>query len=487
MSRSSLQPVLFSRRFNIPTSELDRLGVFDPTLNADTLLFPDPLLLERSEHAEMRAAKVTFDQYFEQVMKLLHGIRQDEDRVWKAAFKHLSFPEIKGTCLGYGSSISGSGTGPTMTTKLINSGREVIRMGIDDPDLFMAIGLFEEDFGPDLIGDMFTNIGFAEIAKFNQRIIDELDIPHKEFDIKLANGKRYKVKFAENLVIDKPDIPIILMPKDILRDLPIATCWSEVQSVAADNEEFRDSLNTSVANLWSKKTLESKGALKRWAMSSAQAFGSLLDMLHGHDGKPYDFIGDRNGELIWRSIGERIFQDYPFSISKPPIYNDESVIQVVEDILGQFIHLVEQRDLWREFYTDASYSQPRFEKSSQRLFYATALSYCKANNLDITPEADTGCGPVDFKFSQGIDRRILLEIKLSTNNHVVRGFEKQLKIYNNAEQPISSYYVVMDVGNLNQKWSDLQALQKSQIVAKGSAPNLILVNALPRVSASKAK
>ncbi len=135
-----------------PWRSLIGLGVFDPTLNADTLLFPDPLLLERSQHAEMRAAKVTFDQYFERVMKLLHGIQEDKDRVWKAAFKHLSFPEIKGTCLGYGSSISGSGTGPKMTTKLINSGREVIRMGIDDPDLFMAIGLFEEDFGPDLIG-----------------------------------------------------------------------------------------------------------------------------------------------------------------------------------------------------------------------------------------------------------------------------------------------------------------------------------------------
>ena len=255
----------------------------------------------------MRAAKVTFDQYFERVMTLLHGIQEDKDRVWKAAYKHLSFPEIKGTCLGYGSSISGSGTGPKMTTKLINSGREVIRMGIDDPDLFMAIGLFEEDFGPDLIGDMFTNIGFAEIAEFNQRIIDDLGIPNREFDIKLANGKKYKVNFADNLVIGKPDIPIILMPKDILRDLPIATCWAEVQNVAADNEEFRDSLNTSVANLWSKKTLESKESLKRWAMSSAQAFGSLLDMLHGHDGKPYDFIGDPNGELIWRSIGERIF------------------------------------------------------------------------------------------------------------------------------------------------------------------------------------
>ncbi len=88
---------------------------------------------------------------------------------------------------------------------------------------------------------MFTNIGFAEIAEFNQRIIAELGIPHREFDIKLANGKKYNVNFAENLVIDKPDIPIILMPKDILRDLPIATCWAEVQNVAADNEEFGSS------------------------------------------------------------------------------------------------------------------------------------------------------------------------------------------------------------------------------------------------------
>ena len=93
-------PVLFSECFNVPEEKLAELGVFNPTLNVDSLLFPDPLLLDRSGHPEMRAARKTFDAYFEQVMLLLHGIRTPEDKVWRTAFQRLSFPEIPGTCLG---------------------------------------------------------------------------------------------------------------------------------------------------------------------------------------------------------------------------------------------------------------------------------------------------------------------------------------------------------------------------------------------------
>jgi hypothetical protein len=361
VSKSSVRPELFSKRFNIPATELDKLGAFDPALNVDTLLFPDPLLLDRSQHPEMKAARKTFDAYFEKVMALLHGIREENDKVWRTAFKYLSFPEIKGTCLGYGStSISGSGTGPKMTKRLINTGRDVVRMGIDDPDFFMAMGLFEEDFGPDLVGDMFTNIGFGEIAAFNQRIISKLGIPHRQFDIKLANGNRFTANFAENLVCGVDDVPVILIPKDILRDLPIATSWGEVQKVAAENEEFREGLNQSVANLWSKKTLEGKDKLKQWAMSNVQAFGSLLDILHGHDGKPYDFIGDPHGEILWRQIGQEITKRYPLTIEKPAKLDEKALISVVDKILNQFIHLIENRDLWRELYVDSNFSKPRF-------------------------------------------------------------------------------------------------------------------------------
>jgi hypothetical protein len=65
---------------------------------------------------------------------------------------------------------------------------------------------------------------------------------------------------------------------------------------------------------------------------------------------------------------------------------------------------------------------PRPEKAAQRLFFAIAYAYCKANNLDVTPEADTGNGPVDFKVSLGFTGRVLVEIKLSTNTKLVRGY-----------------------------------------------------------------
>jgi len=198
----------------------------------------------------------------------------------------------------------------------MQTGFEIASLGIDDPDLFMAMGLFEEDFGPDLIGDMFTNIAFGNILEFNKRIYAKLGVPTQKFDIKLKNGLSYVGTCALNPAVTKEATPVLLMPSDILRDLPVALDWSGVQEVSTSNKEFRDSLNESVSSLWSKKTLESKEKLKAWALSSPNAFGDLLDLLHGMDGKPYDFAGDRLGEIVWRSLSEKILEKYPFAIEK---------------------------------------------------------------------------------------------------------------------------------------------------------------------------
>lgn len=311
-------PLLFTEAFGVDEEKLAKLGVFNPTLNVDSLLFPDPLLLDRSAHPEMRAARKTFDAYFEQVMVLLHGIRAPKDKVWRTAFQRLWFPEIAGTCLGYGAgSISGSGSGPDMALRLLETGQDIVRMGIDDPDFFMAMGLFEKDFGPDLIGDMMTNVALGELITFNDRVLKSLGLETHHFEFKLRNGKTFAGQLARNPTVSGKDAPLILMPLDILRALPIATDWREVQQVASDNEGFRSSLNDSVAQLWSKRTLESKDQLKAWALSNHDAFGSLLDMLHGHNGKPYDFIGDPHGELIWRDVGKRVAATNPFRIEKP--------------------------------------------------------------------------------------------------------------------------------------------------------------------------
>jgi hypothetical protein len=468
-------PILFSSRFKIDQAELSKAGVFDPTLNVDSLLFPDPLLLERSDHLEMRQARKSFDAYFEKIMSLLHGIREENDKVWRTAFRLLSFPEVKGTCLGYGAnSISGSGSGPEMTRRLIETGRDVVRMGIDDPDLFMAMGLFEEKFGPDLIGDMLTNIALGELIAFNTRIIGRFGLPTQNFDIRLKNGKRYTADLVRNPTTNK-DVPLILMPKDILRALPIATDWREVQQAAEENAEFRQNLNESIAEVWSKKSLESKEQLKRWALSSAASFGSLLDLLHGYEGKPYDFLSDPHGELIWRSKGNEIAISNPMKIAKPSVYDEIAAVGIVQKIVDQFQFLIEKRDLWRDLWAS---DKPRFEKASQRMFY------CDANGLDITPEAETGRGPVDFKISGGIGKRILVEIKLSTNTKLIHGYEKQLIAYQDAEQAIISFYVVINLGGLGKKESELRYKQEQLEKVLGRAPKVCVIDGTPKKSAS---
>jgi hypothetical protein len=207
-------------------------------------------------------------------------------------------------------------------------------------------------------------------------------------------------------------------------------------------------------------------------------------MVHGHDGKPYDFAGDKLGELIWRSIGQEIVSRHPFSIKKAAAPSGTELIRITEEIISKFCDLIEKRDLWRELYHEG---KPRLEKSAQRIFYAVAVAYCAANGIDITPEADTGRGPVDFKFSTGFDRRVLVEIKLSTNPNVLKGFTKQLEVYNEAEAPIAGYYLVIDVGHLRSKKKKLDLAAANHKVSGSGLSTVRYVDGLPKLSASKVK
>lgn len=144
-----LKPIRFTEHFGIDGALLDTAGVLNPTLNVDTLLFIDPLLFEASRHEEISAgARSTYQEHFTKVIKLLRGSKETGDVAWRSAQKLLSFPEIKWTCLGYGAgSVSGSGSGDTMTKHLIRTAKQIVDLGVEDPDLFVAMALFESDEG----------------------------------------------------------------------------------------------------------------------------------------------------------------------------------------------------------------------------------------------------------------------------------------------------------------------------------------------------
>jgi hypothetical protein len=224
----------------------------------------------------------------------------------------LSFPEIKGICLGYGSqSVSGSGSGSDMRDQLIITAKQIVNLGVTEPDLFVAMALFEEGFGPDRISDMTTNIILHDLLAFNSRVLQTLSVPCKPTTMTLRNGKKYQASLPVNPFV-KGGAPTILVPNDILRALPIAADWSDVADAAAKNAAFRQTLNDQVARIWEAKSRKSKGDIRRWALSSKDDFETLLEMIHGANPKPYDMVGDPLGEIVWRKLAETIAQREPF-------------------------------------------------------------------------------------------------------------------------------------------------------------------------------
>ncbi|MGP3791723.1 hypothetical protein [Pseudomonas sp. B392_1p] len=471
-------PATISSEFGVDSAVLDKLGVVNVLLNTDTLVFIDPLLLEHSTHEEIRdGAYQSYRARFEKIIKLLAVSKTKDDAPWRSAKRLFRFSEISWTCLGYGTTVKGSGFGKDLVSSTLDTASQIVALGVEDIDLFMALALFEEGIGPDRISDMTTNIILEDLISFSARINQTLNIPTKNF----------KIGTDTHALVINPytDQPLIFVPNDIVRDLPIASDWSDISRVVRENEELRERVNDHVGEIWATMSKKDKQRLKEAALRSKEAFQQVMDMIREVNPTPYNFKSDRNGESFWTELLNRTANDYPYDLSN---YSNrklqpEEVVEIVNKILEQFQDLIENKGLWKELWDENG--KPRKEKASQRLFFAVAHSYCKANNIDLTPEADSGNGPVDFKLSQGFDSKLVVEIKLSTNGSLVHGYEKQLEIYKKADDTDLGIFLIIDIGGIGKKYGEVQRLRNEFIKDHGKASDIWYIDGNQKASASK--
>ena len=470
----------FADVFSIDRKALAKLGVLNPILNVDTKLFIDPLLLDESEHREMNTHAVrSYKTHFRRLVSLLAGSKYQGDLAWRTADRLLTFPEVKGTCLGYGRGIAGSSWGPEVRARVLRAAKEAVDLGISDPDLFMVIALLEDGVGPDLISDMTTNIILPELAAFTHRICKILKVKRQKFI--LRNGIETAVPV--NPIVGNGSLPVILVPLDVLRDLPIATSWDDVGQAAAKNAELRDRVNRLIGAIWEAEVRKRERAtFRKHAYSSRDAFDTMLEVIHDVPKVPYDVREDPEGHLAWIRLRQTIALAHPLPLKlarKPTI---EEVHQVVKLIVEHFRTLVEDKGLWKELWSS---TRPRPEKSAQRIFFAVADAYCAANDLEISPEADAGSGPVDFKVSGSYRSRVLVEVKLSTNKKVIHGYEVQLETYKKAESTVRATYLLIDVGQMGNKYKRITALRAAALKKGEPASEIALVDGKRQESASK--
>lgn len=470
-------PTSFSDCFNLDVTKMNELGLFNPILNVDTPLFIDPVLLKKSKHELIsRNALEQFSKRFEDIILLLSNSVKEDDLAWKSAMKLLPQKEIDGTCLGYGvNSTSGRGMPEKQQRLILRTASEIIKLGIKDPNLFMLLPLFEEGIGPDTISDLTTTAIENTLLEFSEYNARNLNIKTEYVEYKGIEREIIINPLKKNIS------PILLLPHDILRHLPIVNDWKEIADAAAYNTALRSRVNKMIASILKGKTKREKQEIKNMILHDKQSLTELLTVLKNGNANPYDFQMDKLGIIAWQNIISTVSHDYPLKLEKDT--NSESGLnRCVVDIIEQFKFLVENKGVNKLFWREKN--EPNKEKNVQMIFFAMAYSYCKANNIDINPEMDTGTGNVDFKFSHGFDKRIIVEIKNSYNSNIVSGFRTQLETYKKSEETLLGYYVIVDVGGLGVKLDNLYKIYNDEPLKKAE---IYYVDAKLKLSASKRK
>jgi hypothetical protein len=469
-------PVLASEAFEIPHDRFTASGAFNRFCDLDALLYVDPHLLSSSTAPEFAGAYDTLQTHFRNILKLIRASKRHNDTFWVRARQMLTFREVGGVGLGFSKKRdSGSAVGPKLAEALLATASEIVGAGYDDPAIFELAGILQEDFGPDRISDMTISIVLGHVLEFTQRVSRELQIPLTAHSVRGVD-----VDLPTNPVSGKA---LLLVPGDILRDIPVAESWSDMDHVAAHNEELRARVNETIGENWRHATEElKKETLRRALLEEPELIADLLDQYKSKPTVSYDFADDPAGEIRWFAFAREMLKRLPPEEKNRDV-TCNTVHEVVRRICQHFKRLVEDNNLCELLY--APDGKPLKERAAQRLFYGVADAYCQAANLDLTAESNGGRGPVDFKISKGYDCRVNVEAKLSTNN-LVKGFEKQLPIYDAAEQAYSSFLLVVRVHDSGTNLEKLLEASDTRIRKGQRCPEVLVVDGRPRPSASKA-
>lgn len=475
--KSLVHPVLFSNHFKIDPKKLDAAKLLDTILNSDTKLFIDPLLIYKSQNALIkRDGRKAIEQAFNNVIGLVDISGAEGDAAWKGAFKALNLDERPETSLGYGGA-GNSGSSPPAKTRngILRTAKQIISLGEKNPDMIPLMGLFEEGVGPDILSDMTTNFLLPVLCEITEEFCSANGIPCNQFGVKYSNRK-----LPENPY--RPTEPVILVPRDLLRDLPLAADWSDVSRVVLEVQEVRDAVNQMFGNFAKATVTDKKRAIKEISLKSVRILRLIISAVAGAS-ESYDEKADLDGFYQFRKILYQDPQVFAGMVQPPATMDAATLRSTVLSIIDQFKKLVEHNNMWELLWNGDS---PRHERASQLLFFAVANVMCAVNNVDISPETNSGGGPVDFKFSAGFHGRLVVEMKLSKGT-VESGYKNQLKIYKDAAATSAGIFVVMDIGGMGMKLRKIQRMRDVAIAAGEQADDIIVIDAKRKASASKRK
>jgi hypothetical protein len=386
----------------------------------------------------------------------------------------MDMSEFEEICLGYSRmGTSGAGSGHGLKLKILNTGKEIIKAGVKEPEIFELVGLFEDNIGPDRIGDFIGRTIKSDLIEYSKRIVSELDFDRK------------KISFKNELIYNEFNKKeLILLPHNVLHELPIAKDWDDIDDVCTKINAIREEINRAIGLTWDECTKsERRRFLRRLLLKNPVLMKKVIFDYRKYHLPEYSFTDDPLGEASWYSIAQEYSSAYPIKFKVNQIRCKSDLVNIVRQICHRFKSLIEDKGLNEVLYDNKK--KPRRERIAQKLFHGISESYCEANNIDISPEVNSGRGALDFKFSIGYEIKVIVEVKLTTNPQLPHGYDEQLKEYQKAEKHSYPFYLVIDNGGDGKKLIELKNKHNDNKSKKILSPELIVVDATIKPTASK--
>lgn len=473
----------YSNYFKVPHSLFESKGVFDGLVGTDVKLHIDPLRLKDSQIEEFKDSYTNvFLKYFDRFVLFVDSLESDSenDAFFKLMVEHFMFDEIHNVGLGYSENgAPGKGINEKLAKQLARTTKRIIRSGMREPELFLFMHLFEDNIGADRISDMTIHILQKQLLQYTARMSQDMGLPVSEYEL---DDETYKVPYYN-------EEPIYFVPTSLLADLPVATSYDDISTVDNYNTEIKRKVCKAVNGEWKAFTSPGqKQVMKSALLSSKKAYDAAIDYFRSLKAQAYDFNYDKKHFYFQARLDELVKTVIEKNQLESKLTPEEVLTATSEAVL-LFKGCIENHRTYKLMYYEKG-KVAKSEDYAQELLFVISEAYLRAKgfDIDISPEADTGVGKLDFKFSQGAQSRVIVETKLSINKDLMHGYVTQLPDYMKSQQAQYGLYVVVLVDSDKNKMGLVRKLVeiKKREDKEGDSPiKIVFVDARERKTASK--
>ena len=474
--------IYYSSYFGVSHSMFEDMGVLDGYVDRDMNLHIDPLRLKNTQIKEFKNAyNNVFLKYFDRFVRFVDSMQSDseEDMFFRLIVEHFMFDEIHNVSLGYSENgATGKGINEKLAKQLARTAVKIIRSGMRDPELFVFMHLFEKNIGADRISDMTVHILRKQILAYTERMSREMKLPVNQFTLE---DDVFLVPYYNNE-------PIHFVPTTLLANLPKASSYEDIGTVDDYNTEIKRRVCNAVNGEWKSFVTGSgkKQVMKNALINSKKAYEEAIKYYRSLSAFAYDFTEDKKHYYFEARLKELV--DNAIKDKNNPVkLTPEEVLAATREAVMLYKKCIENHRSYKLMYYEKG-KVVKSEDYAQELLFIIAETYLKAKgfDIDLSPEADTGLGKLDFKFSQGAKSRVVVETKLTTNQDLLHGYITQLPDYMKAQEAAHGLYVAVYVDSNKNKLGQLRKLKDIQSKQTKDSPiEIVIIDAREKATASK--